>query len=107
MRMDESQTVVGLPGDDNQLWRVDDLPQVRMRVEWVNTQGQTIRVQVVDPVGGAALLLDLRRPRRQRQTVLQIRSDIPERRNRRRVVGFQNRWDPDLTSSSKPFPPRN
>src|SRR6185295_2836152 len=91
IRVDESQAVVGLPCDDDQLWRLNDLPRVRVRVERMNAQGQAVRVRIVDAVRGAALLLELRRPGGQRQTALQVGPDIPERRNGRRV-GIGTEW---------------
>ncbi len=107
IRVDVSQAVVRLVGDQRQILRLHDLPRLRMIVILHQADRQAPHVGVVLAVVGHALLLQLSGPRLQRQRgstagdleELRVGNGIRIGRCRRRSG---SRTSPAATASAKP-----
>src|SRR5207244_941065 len=78
--------------DQNHFGCLDDLARLRLLVELQEAHRHAIRVRIVLVLQIQPLLLELRGPRRVRQTALHVAAGFEERGHRRSAWIVRERW---------------
>src|SRR5665213_137619 len=88
---DFADAFVALVENDNLVGRLNHLPRLRMNVELHQAHRQAVRVGIVSRVRCLPLLVEVARPRLEREAVLEPGADFRERRLRRLAGGRRRR----------------